>query len=228
MKVEAAKEALLLRLQSHAERVACWMLCAGAAVALQNAIPSLGQSAPPAGNGRVQTAYFEGRAVDFRTAPPAPGQRALKLGPWRFGDHTVHATPRDKRPNLYLVAPSGSDPLAGKAVAATAVINTVPLDNAVVDWDVYWVLVLDPQAQQDFRSERELLVTAQNEFQPEQGFAFGDIPSAAFLRRYLKIDSLAGLDKYRRRSGNLPQLVIVPAGFTVRAAAEAPEAADSQ
>ena len=204
------------------------MLCAGAAVALQNAIPSLGQSAPPAGNGRVQTAYFEGRAVNFRTAPPAPGQRALKLGPWRFGDHTVHATPRDKRPNLYLVAPAGSDPLEGKAVAATAVINTVPLDNAVVDWDVYWVLVLDPQAQQDFRSERELLVTGQNEFQPDEGFAFNDIPSAAFLRRYLKIDSLADLDKYRRRSGNLPQLVIVPAGFTVRAAAEAPEGADSQ
>ncbi len=204
------------------------MLCAGAAVSLQNALPSLAQSTRPGGNGHVQTAYFEGRAVDFRTAPPAPGQRALKLGPWRFGAHTVPATPRDKRPNLYLVAPAGSDPLAGKAAAATAVINTVPLESAVVDWDVYWVLVLDPQAQQNFRSERELLVTGQNEFQPEAGFAFSDIPSAAFLRRYLKINSLQGLDKYRRRSGNLPQLIIVPASFTVRAAAELADTADPQ
>ncbi len=204
------------------------MLCAGTALALQNALPSMGESAPASGSARAQTAYFEGRTVDFRTAPPAPGQRALKLGPWRFGAHTAHATPRDKRPNLYLVAPRGSDPLGGKAVAATAVINTVPLDNAAVDWDVYWVLVLDPQAQQDFRSERELLLTAQNEFQPDEGFAFHDIPSGAFLRRYLKINSLEGLEKYRRHSGNLPQLLIVPAGFTVRASAELGDDADPQ
>jgi len=59
-------------------------------------------------------------------------------------------------------------------------------------------------------------MSAQQEFTPGDLFEFDDIPGAAFLR-FLGISSLRDLEQYRRPNGKLPQLIIVPAGFAVRA-----------
>jgi hypothetical protein len=84
-------------------------------------------------------------------------------------------------------------------------------------WDVYWALVLDPALKLDFTGERELLLAAQEEFLPDQIATLEDLPAVGFLRTYLHIDSLAGLDSYRREDGTLPRVIMVPAGMAVRA-----------
>ena len=83
--------------------------------------------------------------------------------------------------------------------------------------DVYWAVVLDPNFNRDLRDEIELLVAAQQEFTPGDLFELDDIPGAAFLRQVLKINSIAGLDPYRRKNGALPHLIVVPAGFAIEA-----------
>jgi hypothetical protein len=97
------------------------------------------------------------------------------------------------------------------------IVNHLPADGSPEEWDVYWAVVLDPSLEREFRSENELLMATQKEFHPDERFRFDEMPAADFLRDIVKIGSLEALEKYRRPSGNLPQVLIVPADFAVRA-----------
>jgi hypothetical protein len=167
---------------------------------------------------QIRSAWLNGRRVEFQLAPVPAGQRTLEIGPWYFGERVLYPTPRDRRLNLYLVSPGVQHRASGhEAYDHNDVINDLPVQGKPMEWDVYWAVVLDPGLDQDFRSESQLLLATQREFHPHTPFEFDAIPGVGFLRNVLNLRSLQDLDKYRRPSGNLPQVLIVPAGFAVRA-----------
>ncbi len=169
----------------------------------------------------MDTVYFEGRTVAFRIAT-LPRKGGLEVGPWLFGERISNPTPLESRKrNLYLIAPGRQHHISGfEDYDHTEIINEIPTGGGAVEWDVYWGVVLDPSLKQEFSSENQLIVATQRQFRPSAGFQFRDIPGAGFLRRVLKIESLKQVQKYRRPGGNLPQVLILPAGFAVRASAE--------
>lgn len=178
---------------------------------------------------QIDSAYFEGRLVKFQIPPVEKGERMFTLGPWQFGARIADNKPRDKRLNLYLVAPGKQHEADGfDHFDHNDVINAVPADGKVMEWDVFWAIVLDPKLKADLRNEHDLLEQAQRRFVPNDLFEFDDIPGHEFLREFLKIGSLAGLEKHRGRNRSLPRLIIVPAGFAVRAAVEDPAAAETK
>ena len=191
----------------------------GCAAALWAGTPS---ADPPSS---VSSVYLRNQRVSFRLTPVEKGQRPFSIGPWQFGVRVSDRKPRDKRLNLYLVAPGTQHHAEGREeFDHNDVINALPPGDAVVEWDVYWAIVLDPALRQDLRSEQDLIVKAQEGFVPGDLLEFQDIPGQGFLRAFLEIDSLDGLAPYRRRDGQLPRVIIVPAGFAIRASAALPEA----
>jgi hypothetical protein len=175
--------------------------------------------------GPLSAAYLRNQLVRFRLSPLEKGQQPFSIGPWQFGGRVSDHKPRDKRLNFYLVAPGTQHHAEGyEEFDHNDVINALPSTDAVVEWDVYWVIVLDPSLGRDLRSEQDLIVEAQEGFVPGDLFEFQDIPGQAFLRAFLEIDALDGLAPYQRRDGRLPRLIIVPAGFAIRARAALPEA----
>jgi len=204
-----------LIISSRTERIAFAVFCvATSAVAVHRAWPS---HTPPKA-GEIQTAYLNGRVVAFDLAPVPPGAHIKQVGPWQFGARVLYPTPRDRRQNLYVVAPGTEHHVPGyDAYDHNDIINHMPANDSPEEWDVYWAVVLDPELKQEFRSEDELLLATQKEFHPGPYFQFDDLPAAAFVRDIMKVGSLEELDKYRRPSGNLPQVLIIPADFAVRA-----------
>ena len=193
----------------------------GCAAALWAGTPS---AEPP---DQVATAYLRNQLVSFNLAPAEKGQQPFSIGPWQFGARVSDRKPRDKRLNLYLVAPGTQHHAEGfEEFDHNDIINALPPEGAVVEWDVYWAIVLDPALREDLRSEQDLIVKAQQEFTPGDLFEFQDVPGQAFLRAFLNVDSLAGLAPYRGNDGRLPRVIIVPAGFAVRASAAPPETAN--
>jgi hypothetical protein len=191
----------------------------GCAAALWAGTPS---ADPPSS---VSAVYLRGQPVDFHLAPAGKGQPPFSIGPWQFGVRVSDRKPRDKRLNLYLVAPGTQHHSEGyEEFDHNDLINALPPGDAAVEWDVYWAIVLDPTLRPDLRSEQDLIMKAQEGFVPGDLFEFQDIPGQAFLRAFLEIDSLDGLAPYRRRDGQLPRVIIVPAGFAIRASAALPEA----
>jgi hypothetical protein len=177
---------------------------------------------PPSG---ASTAYLRNQLVRFDLAPLQKGQQPFSIGPWQFGVRVLDRKPRDARLNLYLVSPGTLHQSEGyEDFDHNDIINALPPEGAVVEWDVYWVIVLDPALRQDLRSEQELIVQAQEGFTPGDLFEFQDVPGHAFLRAFLNLDSLDGLAPYRLKDGHLPRVIIVPAGFAIRASAALPEA----
>jgi hypothetical protein len=165
--------------------------------------------------------------VAFKVVSQAGHTPVLDIGPWHYGERVRDARPKDVRPNVYLVSPGQqhhSD--RWEQFDHNTVINLLPVSNAPAEWDVYWAIVLDPRLHHDFRSERELLLAAQSEFTPGDLFEFSDVPGRTFLRSLLHIDSLGKLRRFRRKNGATPRLIMVRAGFTIRATAgqvDAPE-----
>lgn len=236
--------------RSKAERVACVVVCTGwlvAAAGAQAGKPK-GSSEPPsqvstnqASNNHaapnrastqtsgtsinpIQSAFLNGRQVTLQLAKPGPGKKRRQVGPWYFGERIEGSRPRDRRLNLYVITPAAQTPAEGHEILnSTNVLSEVPADEQPLEWDVYWAVVLDPGLEYDFRSEGELLMATQREFGPGERFQLEDMPGAGFLKRILKINSMENLERYRRPSGNLPQVLIVPAGFAVRASVKMPE-----
>lgn len=164
----------------------------------------------------LDRAYFAGELVKFESVPVS-GTRSLIVGPWNLGPKTSPG-PSDKRPNLYFVSPGRQHLDSHEEFDHNEVISAVPKDGS--DFDVWWVVVLDPSAKQDFTSEQQIILATQQTFQPGPDFKFEDIPAAGFLRTFMKVTDLHELEKYRRPDGELPRVAIVRAGFTVRARAE--------
>ena len=164
---------------------------------------------------RVNEAFFAGRAVKFQSPPEGKASRALVVGPWNFGDK-VSPGNNDMRPNLYFVFPGTQHRAEGRPdFDNNAVLSAVPKDAS--NFDVYWVVVLDPTVDQDFTSEQQIIVATQATFDPPENFPFEQIPSAGFLRTFLKVSDLAGLERFKRPDGDLPRVAIVPAKLTIKA-----------
>lgn len=185
--------------------------------------PERAATLPPA-----ESAYFEGRLVQLSLAAPSRIEKPLRFGPWHYGAR-VRSKPMDKRSNFYIVVPGDqAQSPAHPAYDHTNILSRLPHSEAPREWDVYWAIVLDPALQGGFRTESELILAAQREFVAGDLLEFNDLPAADFLRTVLKIDDMQGLSRFRRESGNLPQLAIVPAGFAVRAGVEDTAVAISQ
>jgi hypothetical protein len=175
-------------------------------------------AAAPAPDSRALGAvYLEGEVVRLVLSDePKP----VTVGPWRLGPRVSDNKPRDKRLNLYLVAPGTQYHLEGSEdYDHNAIINALPAEGKSREYDVYWALVLDPRLKTDLRTERDLIVAAQTSFTPGDLFEFADIPTDFLLQTYLKVDSLEELEKFRRRDRTLPRVIIIPAGFAITASA---------
>jgi len=194
------------------------MACA-AALCLAAAAPR-----PP-----IASAYFEGEEVAIRLQPASKGSRALDLGPWRLGVSARDERPRDRRLNLYVVIPGRQHHADGwDEYDCNMIINAVPSTEDAVEWDVYWVLVLDPHMRRDLRSERDLLLLAQDHFVPGDLFEFDDIPARTVLRDSLHIDSLPELEQFRQKDRSLPRILVLPAGGVAHMKVEVPAGAAAQ
>lgn len=178
---------------------------------------------------QVSTAYLRGQLVNFNLAPLEKGQQPFTIGPWRFPARVSDRKPRDHRLNLYLVAPGTQHHAEDyPEFDHNDIINALPPEGAVVEWDVYWAIVLDPSLREELRGEQELIVEAQRGFVPGDLFEFQDVPGQAFLRTFLSVDSLDGLVRYRLKDGHLPRVIIVPAGFAIRASAAEPSSPQTE
>lgn len=173
----------------------------------------------------MPTAYFEGNVVSVTFERPAKGQRTLDLGPWQLGITTRNERPRDRRLNLYVVIPGTQHHSDGwEDFDHNMIVNAVPVTEDAVEWDVYWVLVLDPHWSEDLRSERDLLLRAQDRFTPGDLFEFDDMPAHAVLHDFLHVDELPELARFRQKDGSLPRIVVLPAGGMARMRVEIPPA----
>jgi hypothetical protein len=169
---------------------------------------------------RINNAYFHGTMVAF--APEAvPGTRQARVGPWLLGMRVGDRKPRDERLNVYLVSPGQQHHWEGAPeFDHNLVINVLPAEGVTREFDVFYAIVLDPHLREDIRDERTLLFAAQERFIPGDLYEVEDAPGAPFLRNLLHVDSLDELKQYRDREGSLPRLVVVPAGFAIRATAQ--------
>lgn len=178
--------------------------------------------AAPSPTREVREAYFKGKVVQFQAERESLITRSFAVGPWRFG-RRLREKPRDGRLNLYVVSPGsqfavdGADPYGFNCI-----VNILPKGGAAVHWDVYWAIALDPTLTREIRTEQELLMATQREFATPENFKIEDAPGHELLRRYLKITSVGELDHYRRKSGHLPRMLIVPAHIVLKATAGEP------
>jgi hypothetical protein len=181
----------------------------------------LSPAAPVSAQHLANRAYYEGRRI---TLNPVAARHARKLvvDGTLLGPVIAARKPRDRRPNLYVLSP-GTQYGSGRTRSFNLIVNRIPRTDKPVNWDVYWALVLDPALRSDFVSERQLLIAAQGSFSPGEAFSFDAIPTAHLLRAHLHIDSLDGLESFRRANGELPRLVIVPAQCAIRAQVVDPE-----
>jgi hypothetical protein len=204
---------------------AMWML-AGLCADASNPKSTPKPPAKPVGkNLHLDQAYFAGRLVKLHTVPGKPS-RALVVGPWNLGEK-VSPGNNDMRPNLYFVSPGTQHRADGRPeYDHNEVLSAVP--GEVSNFDVYWVVVLDPAAKRDFTSEQQIILATQETFKPASDFSFDQVPSAGFLRAFLKMKDVAELEKFKRPDGELPRVAIVPARFTVRALAEEMEEPEPQ
>ncbi len=204
-----------MALSSRRVRIACLILCAGTLLAAwtEHRPPPRATSTPA-----IYGAYYEGIPINLKLTPPARGQSLFAFGPWQLGARLHPGRSSDRRPNLYLVFPGDQHKAeSGDECDHNAVLGAMPLEERAFEWDVFWTVVLDPALGRGLRSERDLLVAGQSTFTPSDVFEFDDLPGAGFLRDVLHWDSLHDLAPYRRKDGRLPRLIIIPAGYAIRA-----------
>lgn len=199
----------------------CTALCLSVVVSASAASKPKAPAKPASQKIHLQQAYFNGDLLKLHTGPYESGERTLVVGPWNLGPR-VPPKPNDKRPNLYFVIPGTQREVDGtREYDNTEILSYVPDDPR--EFDVYWAVVLDPSLNEEFTSEKQLLMATQQTFTPDADFTFDKLPTAKFLESYLKISSFDKLDKYRRPDGSLPRVAIITAGFAVRLSVEKPE-----
>jgi hypothetical protein len=199
-------------------------MCAAVAISAQaqaSKKKSKSPAKPTSKTLHIDQAYFAGHWVKFKAAPSSATGHALLVGPWNLGDK-VWPKHNDMRPNCYFVFPGTQHRLQAHAdFNNNVVLSAVP--NEASNFDVYWVVVLDPTVQEDFTSEQQIIVATQTTFAAPEDLSFEQIPSAGFLRTFLKVINVYGLSRFKRPDGDLPRVAIIPAGFSVKALAEKPE-----
>lgn len=164
--------------------------------------------------------YHDGDGLVF-TPEKTGTHRTAAFGPWNVGERLRQGKPLDTRLNLYLVFPGEQyRSQAHPEYNHNRVINKYTVDGKVREWDVFWCFVLDPSLMEDLRSEHDLLMAAHQTFRPADLFDVNDIPAYQTAAEYLGLRNMADLRRFRRKDGELPRMIIVPAGFAVRASAE--------
>ncbi|MFB3916409.1 MAG: hypothetical protein ACE14M_06755 [Terriglobales bacterium] len=182
---------------------------------------------------RTHAAYYDGDVVSFipetihyrfTPRPLRRRQSDFTVGPWYVGSLLADRKPKDSRHNLYIVSPGTQyHQVDAEEYDHNEIVNDVSKGDKAVEWDIYWAVVLDPGLRSDFRSERDLILAAQESFVPGDLMDFSDIPGEGFLRAFLHIGSLEGLSPYRRTDGTLPRLIIVPANRVILGRIAVPE-----
>jgi len=201
----------------------CAALCVSVAVSATAGTKPKAKATPKpvARKIHLHDAYYAGDLVKLQSTPPQASESYVTVGPWSIGPR-VASQPSDKRPNLYFVVPGSLHQVAEyPSYSHTLILSAAPDDPK--EFDIYWAVVLDPSLKEDFISERQLLLATQQTFNPSDDFSFDQIPSAGFLREYLKMNSLDDLAKYKRPHGAMPRLAIITAHKTVRISVEKPE-----
>ena len=161
--------------------------------------------------------YHDGSRMLF-TPQHTGTHRTAKYGRWDFGERLKDERIRDKRLNLYVVVPGGQyRSILHRRYNHTLVINKYTIDGKPREWDIFWCLALDPTLRADIRSEHDLLLAAQETFQPASDFTIRRAPSHTAMAQELNVKSVADLNRFRRNDGSLPRLLIVPAHLAVRA-----------
>lgn len=175
---------------------------------------------------QVKEAYFQGQLVPFEAERDSLISRSFVVGPWHFG-RRLRAKPRDGRLNLYITSP-GSEYVvdASASYGFNCIVNALPKTGAQVEWDVYWAVVLDPVLTDEIHSEQDLLLATQADFPDTVDFTIQKTPGHELLRRYLRITTMNDLDKYRRKSGEFPRVLIIPAHIVLKATAGQPSPAN--
>jgi hypothetical protein len=131
--------------------------------------------------------------------------------------------PSDKRYTLYFIAPGTEyQSTATPALDHNLLVNVMPPNDDPIDaeFDLFWVIVLDPDVKKDLRTEADLIMLAQERFVPGDLYALDDAPGAGLLREAFRADSLLDLQRYRRKDGTLPRILILPANSIQHATIE--------
>lgn len=140
------------------------------------------------------------------------------VGHWDLGESLEDHKLRDTRLNLYVVFPGGQyRSFLHSRYNHTLVINKYTVDGKPREWDVFWCLVLDPSLHGELRSERDLLVAANQKFHPAGNFEIHRVPAHAVMAEKLNVNSVDDLRRFRTKDGSLPRVLIVPAHMAVRA-----------
>jgi hypothetical protein len=165
----------------------------------------------------VSTAYFADHEVQVLPFLEK-GERTFSYGQWTIGSIIHDDKASDHRFNLYVIAPGNQhqSPAPADEFNHAILINSAEASgNNVPEWDVFWVVVLDPDLNQEIRNERELLLLGQAFFVPRDLYGLEDAPGHNLLRQ-LGMDSLNDLARFRRADGALPRVVLLSAGTAVR------------
>jgi hypothetical protein len=183
---------------------------------------AIGVSSVPRPAPKPFLAYHDGENIIF--SPEATGtHRRARLGPWDFGERLSPAEekPRDKRLNLYVVVPGDQyrSP-AHPEYDHNLVVNKYVVDGKPREWDIFWCFALDPSLKADMRGERDLLMAAHATFELPENFQTSQLAAAAVMKEKLSVAGAENLERFRRKDGSFPRLLIVPARLAVRAVAE--------
>jgi len=171
----------------------------------------------------------DGKALKLVFAAPAGRERPLTIGPWKLGPSLKRVKngkperPSDKRYTLYFIAPGTEyQSTATPALDHNLLVNVMPPNDDPIDaeFDLFWVIVLDPDVKKDLRTEADLIMLAQERFVPGDLYALDDAPGAGLLREAFRADSLLDLQRYRRKDGTLPRILILPANSIQHATIE--------
>lgn len=170
---------------------------------------------------RPMAAYYDGASIAFASAGAASRTVAVaSLGPWVFGARLSEDKPLDKRLNLYVVIPGKQHQLAGGPEYDHDLVVNALTGDKVREWDIYWCFRLDPTLNDDLHGEHDLIVAAQQFFKPADLFDIEDVPGRAVLAEKAGVHTLEDLNRFRRKDGSLPRLLIIPARLAVSATAD--------
>lgn len=178
------------------------------------AVPSPAQSPQPL------EVLHDGEPLKLSFAAPTGREKPLTVGPWRLGPSLKRVKngkierPSDKRYTLYFIAPGTEyqNP-AAPTLDHNLLVNVVPQNDDPIsaEFDLFWVIVLDPDVTKDLRTESDMIMLAQERFTPGDLYAIDDAPGAGLLREALRADSLLDLQRYRNKDRTLPRILILPA-----------------
>jgi hypothetical protein len=181
----------------------------------------------PVRSGRpVHAAFYENNELQVQPVIE-PGGRNFNYGPWTIGSLVHDDKASDRRFNLYIIAPGTLDQLPAPLDEfnnSILVNSDAPPGDRPTEWDVFWVVVLDPSLIREIKDERELLVLGQTYFLPGDLYDVEDAPGHDLLRQ-LSLTSLNDLARFRRADGALPRVILLSAGAAVRLNVTPPPAA---